>query len=109
NSKRSTSTVLTAPAFQASLVQAPSCRLVILSACDTANQAPINPVNDTIGTFAEQLVRNAIPAVIASQTVIDKRTIATFCEGLYPELVRSGSIDVAVAAGRCAVARELDE
>lgn len=109
NSKKNDPTLMTAAAFQAALLQGPSCRLVILSACDTANQAAINPVDATIGTFAEQLVRNAVPAVIASQTVIDKRTVATFCEGLYPELLKSGSIDVAVAAGRCSVASELDK
>lgn len=109
NSKKNDPTLMTAAAFQAALLQAPSCRLVILSACDSANQAAINPVDATIGTFAEQIVRNAVPAVIASQTVIDKRTVATFCEGLYPELSKSGSIDVAVAAGRCSVAIELDK
>jgi CHAT domain-containing protein len=109
NSKKNDPTLMTAAAFQAALLRAPSCRLVILSACDTANQAAINPVDATIGTLAEQLVRNAVPAVIASQTVIDKRTVATFCEGLYPELVKSGSIDQAVAAGRCTIASKLDE
>lgn len=110
NSKKNAPTLMTATAFQAALLQAPSCRLVILSACDTANQATgIHPVDATIGTFAEQLVRNAVAAVIASQAVIDKRTVATFCEGLYPELVRSGSIDIAVAAGRCSIASELDK
>jgi hypothetical protein len=109
NSRKNDPTLMTAAAFQAALLQAASCRLVILSACDTANQASISPVDATIGTFAEQLVRNAVPAVIASQTVIDKRTVATFCEGLYPELLKSGSIDLAVAAGRCSVAIELDK
>ena len=108
SSKRNDPTLMTAAAFEGALQQGDSRRLVILSACDTANHASIDPVDPTIGTFAEQLVRNAVPAVIASQTVIDKRTIATFCEGVYRELLRSGSIDLAVAAGRCRVASELD-
>jgi CHAT domain-containing protein len=108
NSKKNDPTLITAAAFEAALQHANSRRLVILSACDTANHASLTPVDATIGTFAEQIVRNAVPAVIANQTVIDKRTIATFCEGLYPELLKSGSIDVAVAAGRCSVASELD-
>ncbi|MEJ1962801.1 MAG: CHAT domain-containing protein [Gammaproteobacteria bacterium] len=94
-------------AFSAALMAAGSCRLVILSACDTANPQTMDPVNETIGTFAEQVVRNAVPAVIASQTVINDGTIATFCEGLYPELLTSGSIDLAMAAGRCNVAAQL--
>lgn len=94
-------------ALGAALQAAPSCRLLILSACDTANPLTIDPVNESIGTLAEQTVRNALPAVVASQLVIDRRTIATFCEGLYPELIKSGSIDLAVAAGRCNVAAEL--
>lgn len=94
-------------AFGAALLGAPSCRLAILSACDTANVQTMDPVNDTIGTFAEQIVRNAVPAVIASQTVINDATIATFCEGLYPELLRSGSIDLGMAVGRCNVAAQL--
>jgi len=84
-----------------------SGRLVVLSACDTANPQTVQPVDNTIGTFAEQIVRNAVPAAVASQTVIDKRTIATFCEGLCPELLKSGSIDAAVAAGRCSVSAQL--
>ena len=94
-------------AFGAALQAAASCRLVILSACDVANPQTIDPVNETIGTFAEQVVRNAVPAIIASQTVINDGTIATFCEGLYPELLSSGSIDLAMAAGRCNVAAQL--
>ncbi|HJU39008.1 MAG TPA: CHAT domain-containing protein [Tahibacter sp.] len=101
------SVVVDATAFGAALQAAPSVRLAVLSACDTANASLVAPVDESVGTFAEQLVANAVPAVIASQTVIDKRTIATFCEGLYATLLSSGSIDVAVAAGRCEVAAQL--
>lgn len=99
--------LIDAPAFSAALQNSPAVRLIILSACDTANPKSVDPVDESVGTFAEQIVCNAAPAVIASQMVIDKSTIATFCEGLYPELLRSGSIDLAVAAGRCEVAAQL--
>jgi len=108
NGKNSKPSELSAAAFEGALQAAPSRRLVILSACDTANHAGVAPVDETIGTFAEQLVCNAVPAAVASQTVIDKATIAAFCDGLYSELLASGSIDLAVAAGRCKVAFELD-
>lgn len=101
------SVVIDAVAFSAALHSAPSVRLAVLSACDTANSSLVDPIDESVGTFAEQLVMNAVPAVIASQMVIDKRTIATFCEGLYGELLSSGSIDRAVAAGRCEVAAQL--
>ena len=101
------SILIDATAFSAALFGAPSVRLVVLSACDTANTDLVDPIDESVGTFAEQLVGNVVPAVIASQMVIDKRTIATFCQGLYAKLLSSGSIDVAVAAGRCEVAAQL--
>jgi CHAT domain len=107
DAKTRKSVLIDATALSAALQAAPSIRLVVLSACDTANSSPIAPVDESIGTFAEQLVRNAVPAVIASQMVIDMRAVATFCEGLYRELLSSGSIDIAVAAGRCQVAAQL--
>jgi hypothetical protein len=109
NGLKNKPTLLSASGFEQALKKAPSLRLVILSACDTANAASIDPVDASVGTLAEQLVRNAVPAVVASQTVIDKRTIATFCDGLYPELIQSGSIDLGVAAGRCEIVGALDE
>jgi hypothetical protein len=96
-------------ALGAAVSMARSCRLVILSACDVANPRQLDPINETISTFAEQVVRNAnaLPAIIASQMIINESTISTFCEGLYGELLNSGSIDVAMAAGRCNVAAQL--
>jgi len=107
DAKTNKSVLMDGTAFGAALQAAGSCRLAILSACDVANPLTLEPVNETVGTFAEQIVRNAVPAAIASQAVINKETIATFCEGLYPELLDSGSIDLAVAAGRCNVAAQL--
>jgi hypothetical protein len=106
---KNAATVLSANAFEKALAKAPSVRLVILSACDVANTKTFDPVDETVGTLAEQLVRNAVPAVVASQTVIDKRTIAPFCRGMYPLLLESRSIDDAVAEGRCEIVRVLDE
>ena len=109
NSKKNDPTLMTGAAFQAALLRAPSCRLVILSACDTANQAAINPVDATIGTLAEQLVRNAVPAVRRQSDRHRQADDRDVLPGLYLELVKSGSIDQAVAAGRCEIARNLDE
>ncbi len=108
DSRTGNQTLMSAAAFQGALQAANSLRLVILSACDVANNAALTPVDASIGTFAEQLVQNIVPAVVASQMVIEKRTIAAFCEALYRELLDSGSIDVAVAAGRCSIALALD-
>jgi hypothetical protein len=108
DSRNGNQTLMSAAAFQGALQSARSLRLVILSACDAANNAALTPVDASIGTFAEQIVQNVVPAVVASQMVIEKRTIAAFCEALYRELLYSGSIDVAVAAGRCSIAQALD-
>lgn len=96
-------------ALEQALHNSKSLRLLILSACDTANHTTVPLVDASIGTFAEQIVRNAVPAVIASQMAIDQTTIAWFCEALYAELLSSGSIDVAVAAGRCRIMEGVDK
>lgn len=77
-----------------------STRLVILSACDTANVgtdvAPLTPL-------AERLVRAGIPAVVANQMPMSLRSVATFCAALYSELLKEGDVDWAVNNGRIAV------
>lgn len=77
-----------------------STRLVILSACDTANVgtdiAPLVPL-------AERLVQAGIPAVIANQMPMSLRSIATFSTALYSGLLRDGDVDWAVNSGRIAV------
>lgn len=70
--------------------------LVILSACDTANIADIQP----LGTVAEGLVAADIQAVVANQMPITTTAIADFCAGLYRSLLNEGNIDVAVNRGR---------
>ena len=94
--------------LSAALGQAESLRLVILSSCDGANAA-FSPNPAGVGTLAEHLVRTAAPAVVASQMVLTETAVVPFCEGLYRELMQSGSIDAAVAAGRCALAIALDK
>lgn len=77
-----------------------STRLMILSACDTANVgndiAPLVPI-------AEQIVQAGIPAVVANQMPISLRSVHAFCGALYGELLRGGNIDWAVNVGRIAV------
>lgn len=77
-----------------------STRLVILSACDTANvNADIAPLISS----AERLVQAGVPAVVANQLPISLRSIHTFCGALYAELLRNGNIDWAVNVGRIAM------
>ncbi|WP_380784851.1 CHAT domain-containing protein [Sphingomonas sp. R86521] len=77
-----------------------STRLVVLSACDTANVgtdiAPLIPL-------AERLVRGGIPAVVANQMPMSLRSVATFCAALYSDLLQEGDVDWAVNNGRIAV------
>jgi hypothetical protein len=75
-------------------------RLVILSACDTAAGNFEHPFD----VIAESLLRGGIPAVVASQMPLPNSTVATFAEGMYDELLRSGDVDVAVAEGRVRLA-----
>lgn len=80
-------------------------RLVILSACDTGkNTSTVTPLVN----LAEQLVRAGISAVVANQMPITLRSVATFCNGLYRELLHSGNIDLAVNQGRVDVGYEYD-
>lgn len=94
--------LMPATAFRSALEAAPALRLVILSACDGANPLP-DQTPHSVDTLAEHLVRNVVPAVVANQIVVNNRSIRPFCEALYLELLESGSIDRAVAAGRCQV------
>lgn len=108
DTKKRAAVVLSGTSICEALRLAPSIRLLILSACETADTTKIKQTDETVGVLAEEVVRNAVPAVIASQMVIDMRTVVLFCEGLYRELLSSGSIDLAIARGRCELA-QLDE
>ncbi len=82
-----------------------STRLIVLSACDTAN------VGDDITplvSVAEQVVQAGVPAVVANQMPIALRSVHTFCGALYGELLREGNIDRAVNVGRIAMGVAFD-
>lgn len=82
-----------------------STRLVVLSACDTANVgsdiAPLIPI-------AERMVQAGVPAIVANQMPVSLRSIHSFCGALYGELLKSGNIDRAVNAGRIAMGVAFD-
>lgn len=82
-----------------------STRLVVLSACDTANVGsdikPLVPI-------AERMVQAGVPAVVANQMPISLRSIHSFCGSLYSELLKSGNIDWAVNAGRISMGVAFD-
>jgi len=82
-----------------------STRLIILSACDTANVG--NNITPLV-SIAERVVRAGVPAVVANQMPISLRSIHTFCGALYGELLREGNIDWAVNAGRLAMGVAFD-
>lgn len=97
---RSTSGVAVPTNVLRNVLASESTRLVVLSACDTANVgndiAPLIPL-------AERLVRAGIPAVVANQMPMSLRSVATFCAALYSDLLKEGDIDWAVNNGRIAV------
>lgn len=88
-----------------SVLTSKSTRLVILSACDTANVG--NDISPLI-SIAERLVQAGVPAVVANQMPISLRSIHTFCGALYGELLKSGNVDWAVNAGRIAMGVAFD-
>lgn len=80
----------------ATLLQARPPRLVILSACSTANAE----YRFQFANLAKALARKNIPAVIANQMVITADSIASFCNGVYQKLLSTGDVDEAVTQGR---------
>lgn len=80
-----------------------STRLVILSACDTAN---VDGKISSLVSVAEQLVQAGVPAVVANQMPITLSSVALFCGALYTSLLQRGNIDWAVNEGRIAVGVE---
>ena len=74
-------------------------RLVVLTACDTSAV----PAQGTFAVLAEALVRDGIPAVVASQLPLGNETAVYFVRPLYKELLSSGDIDIAVSEGRIAL------
>jgi hypothetical protein len=80
-------------------------RLAILNACRSAD------AGEQKGAWgvAEQFRSLGIPAVIAMQADIRGDAAAAFTGGLYRALAGGEPLDVAVAAGRAAIMRRVDE
>ncbi|MBB5696517.1 CHAT domain-containing protein [Muricoccus pecuniae] len=80
----------------ATMVSGVQPRLVLLTACNSAEPAVAAP----FANMARALVSSGVPAVVANQMAIPADTVAEFCGGLYDKLLRCGDIDEAVNAGR---------
>lgn len=74
-------------------------RLVILNACEGALGASDDPFTGT----AQNLVQQAIPAVIAMQFEITDEAAVAFSREFYMALASGASVDAAVAAARVAM------
>ncbi|AQS92439.1 hypothetical protein A0U94_14825 (plasmid) [Gluconobacter albidus] len=88
-----------------SVLASKSTRLLILSACDTAN---VGSDIASLIPIAERVVQAGVPAVVANQMPISLRSIHTFCGALYGDLLRDGNIDWAVNVGRIAMGVAFD-
>jgi len=80
-----------------------SVKLVVLNACKSAEVAAREDQDAFMG-IAPSLVMAGVPAVIAMQYIISAEAAATFSEGFYEHLVRSGSLEGATARGRMRIA-----
>ena len=78
-------------------------RLAVLSACLTS----AGNFADDFASVAGALIKAGIPAVVANQLSIPNKSVATFVGAMYRELLISGDIDLAVNAGRVALAISL--
>ena len=88
-----------APALRVALEAAPSVRLVVLSACATAQ----SPAPAPVASVGAQLLQAGIPAVIAMQFDVQADVAAAFARHFYTELVAGrcpGAIDVAMSYAR---------
>lgn len=80
----------------ATMVSNARIRLVLLTACNSAEPAVAAP----FANIARVLVAAGLPAVVANQMAIPADTVAEFCGGVYDRLLRCGDIDDAVNVGR---------
>ncbi len=84
-------------------------RLVVLSSCETA----VGDFSQNSAVIAQALVRDGVPAVVASQFALPNATVAQFVGPLYASLLAAadprfvGDIDRAVGEGRVALATDL--
>lgn len=84
------------------LRDAPSMRLVVLNACNTA-QAARTAGLDPFAGVANALVMAGVPAVVAMQFPISDSAAIEFASTFYPRLVEGFPIDAAVAEARKAI------
>jgi hypothetical protein len=71
-------------------------RLVFLASCETAKRSSA----DAFRGLAPQLVRAGLPAVVAMQAQVGKRTARQFALKFYQQLLRHGHVDLAANEAR---------
>lgn len=81
------------------LSNAPSVRLVVLNACQSAELSRSRQL-DPFSSVAAALVMAGLPSVVAMQFPISDRAALAFANGFYPRLASGEPVDVAVAFGR---------
>jgi hypothetical protein len=81
------------------LSNAPSVRLAVLNACQSAELSRSREL-DPFSSVAAALVMAGLPSVVAMQFPISDRAALAFANGFYPRLAAGEPVDVAVAFGR---------
>jgi hypothetical protein len=97
--------LVTASALADQLRDCTGLRLLFLNACKTAQSFTSSPFSGV----ATALLQVGIPAVIAMQLPITDAAALAFSEGVYRRLAVGDSIDEAVAEGRLAIRRRLQD
>lgn len=97
--------LVTASALADQLRDCTGLRLLFLNACKTAQSFTSSPFSGV----ATALLQVGIPAVIAMQFPITDAAALAFSEGVYRRLALGDSIDEAVAEGRLAIRRRLQD
>lgn len=83
----------------ARLIHDESLRLVILNSCDGARPTR----SDAFGGFAQRVIQQGIPAVIAMQFAITDQAAVAFSREFYSALAANFPVEDAVAEGRKAI------
>ena len=90
----------TGEALAAKLAGAPTLRLVVLNACQTA---VIGQGANPYGGVAAALVRGGLPAVVAMQRPISDAAAIAFSKAFYRKLAAGEDLELALAEGRQAI------
>jgi CHAT domain/SIR2-like domain len=77
-------------------------RLVVLASCQSAGDGQ-GQDGGALATLGPRLARAGVPAVIAMQGNVTKRTVDAFMATFFAELQHDGQIDRALSAARAAV------